>query len=313
MNIELLDLIIKAIDLAKDESNQELLLKLNQAKEILEADVETEPVVEVVTSQQFSSIDQSLFSPEGKVLLNLLQSDDWPEAVPDFLICSDTEDDKLERAEGILDYIGVDYQNKKVLDFGCGEGHVSLKVSEFSSDSLGYDIKSSGVLSWEQDGRYLLTTDFSKVESYGPYDLVILYDVLDHCEDPVALLKQVKSVCRPTTEIFVRCHSFMSRHGGHLYRQLNKAWVHFFFTAEELSLMGLESDIVQKCYFPIANQKKWFKSAELNIKSEDIIKGIVEDFFKKEEFKPRIKNIYKGDFPEWQMSQSFNDYVLTLQ
>lgn len=299
MNTELLDLINKTIDLAKD--NQDLLAKLNEAKQALE-----KPIVK---AQEVLPINK--LSSEAQALFNMLQSSEWPEAVPEFLICSETEEDKCERAEGILDYIDIELKDKKVLDFGCGEGHVSLKAAETSALSVGYDVKPSGAMTWEQKDKYLLTTDFSKVQNQGPYDLVILYDVLDHSEDPVAILKQVKSVCHSGSQIFVRCHSWMSRHGSHLYKQMNKAWVHLFFTAEELASMGLKPDIVQRYYFPMNHQHDWFKNADLKIKSEDVIKGIVEEFFKKPEIKSRLPNAFK-EFPEWQMSQSFNDYFLTL-
>ena len=74
----------------------------------------------------------------------------------------------------------------------------------------------------------------------------------------MALLNQVKSVCGPQTKIFTRCHSWMSRHGSHIYKQLNKAWVHLFFTEDELVKMGLKLDFTFKYFFPLKTQQNWF-------------------------------------------------------
>ncbi len=168
-------------------------------------------------------------------LQDLLKSDKWPEAVLEFQIADDTsEEDKTDRAEGIIDIlIEESLEGKRFLDFGCGEGHsVKYSSEENASVSVGYDIKSTGKLPWEQDGKFLLTTEFEKVLDKGPFDIVLIYDVLDHAEDPMDVLLKASSVLSPTGTIYLRCHPFSSRHGGHCYRKLNKAFVHLVFSEE---------------------------------------------------------------------------------
>jgi len=55
-------------------------------------------------------------------LVNLLNSKAWPHAVDPALICDiSSEQDKEDRAEGILDLIiDIHLENLKFLDFGCG-------------------------------------------------------------------------------------------------------------------------------------------------------------------------------------------------
>lgn len=243
-------------------------------------------------------------------LMELLNSDKWPEAVPSFLICKDTEEDKFERAEGILGYINENFKNKKLLDFGCGEGHVIKKNIFFG---VGYDVIQTGNLSWEKfENESLLTTDFKKVEEHSPYDFILLYDVLDHAENPVEVLNIVKTVSNKNTKIYVRCHPWMARHGGHLYKEKNKAYIHIIFTEAELATMGLYPDYKQKTYYPKAENKKWFDAAGLKIINQNTIQSIVEDFFKSPQILERLPTLDNKKFPEWQMSQSFNDYVLKL-
>jgi 2-polyprenyl-3-methyl-5-hydroxy-6-metoxy-1,4-benzoquinol methylase len=257
------------------------------------------------------NIDKTLFSSNVHPLLDLLASDEWPKAAPDFIICDDQkEDDKKERAEGILNWLDYDLKDKKFLDFGCGEGHVATEAKKRGADATGYDIVKSGNLAWE-DG--LLTTDFSKIFDQN-FDIIFLYDTLDHCEDPSAALKQVMSVSTEKTKIFVRFHSWMSRHGSHLYQEINKAWVHLFFTEEELKKLGANIKFVQKYYTPLITQKKWILENGFKITYEDITKCVVEPFFKKiesEEFLKIKKEIKK--FPDWQMSQTFNDYEIKIK
>lgn len=258
-------------------------------------------------------IDKSLFPDDTHFLLDLLQSNDWPLAAPKFLICNDTDKDKSDRAEGILNYMGENFTNRKFCDFGCGEGHVAKEVGKTSVLSVGYDIVKEGNLPWEttQDG-FTLTNNLDKVKESAPYDFILLYDVLDHSQNPVEVLQQVKSISNENTKVIVRCHSWMSRHATHLYQKINKAWIHLVFTEEELKLMGLEAPFTQKYFFPIGQQEGWFKAAGFSVVSSDVIKSEVEPFFRKPKIVSRLPMDKFKDFPEWQMSQSFNDYVLKL-
>jgi 2-polyprenyl-3-methyl-5-hydroxy-6-metoxy-1,4-benzoquinol methylase len=257
-------------------------------------------------------IDKSKLSPESKIMVDLLLSPQWPEAVQPFLICSDTEADKIERAEGIASYFEVDWNNKKILDFGCGEGHLAYHFQKQGAKSFGYDIIKTGALEWEAPTNTLLTTDFKKIKESKPFDYVILYDVLDHCTDPVATLKQIHEVCDQKTTLLVRCHSWMSRHGGHLYKKLNKAYIQLFFSPKELEIMGLVPETTQKYYFPILTHKEWFKNAGFMVVKEDVVQSFIEDFFRKKEMSDRLPNLWQGQYPEWQMSQAFNDYKLKI-
>ena len=144
--------------------------------------------------------------------------------------------------------------------------------------------------------------------------MVLLYDVLDHCIDPVEALNLVKSISSSDTEIHVRCHCWVSRHGGHLYKQLNKAWAHLFVTQDELDAMGIKTEFVQRYFYPIARQTKWFEAAGLLIKRSDVTKSHVErKFFNRQVLTSRLPNGFKNTLPIPQMEQTFNDYVLKMK
>lgn len=259
---------------------------------------------------------------EFDVLKKLLESSDWPEAVFEVQIADDNlEKDKEERAEGISDILLPILDNKKFLDFGCGEGHVAKYNSKFASLSVGYDIKNTkSPFVWEElNDHMLLTTDFKKVEEQGPYDAILIYDVLDHVENETMeqVLDKAKSVLTPEGTIYLRCHPWSGRHGGHAYKKLNKAFVHLVFTEEELSKLGIVVESNQKVTFPIKTYDTAIANVGLLKQSEaELDTQEVEDFF---EQNPLVKSRILKSFgleewsagsPKFQMSQCFLDYVL---
>jgi len=150
-------------------------------------------------------------------LKNLLNSPAWPAAVPPTALAN-TEEDKKERALSMHAWFTEELNGPvdgKILDFGCGEGHLVKHMKELNLNAVGYDIQQTGPFNWG-DGEPL-TTDFNRIKSGVPYQSIILYDVLDHVADPAATLAQVVSLCDKDTKIYVRFHPFISRHGGHLY------------------------------------------------------------------------------------------------
>lgn len=255
----------------------------------------------------------------------LLNSEDWPEAVPPYMICDESSElDKQKRAEGIISLvIDTDLKDKVVLDFGTGEGHIVEHLSimpEAPSKAVGYDIHRPDTVLWNNQNNFVLTTDFNAVVENGPYDVVILYDVLDHAEvdSPVDILKKIKSVMSPGAKLYIRNHPWCSRHGGHLYQKINKAFVHLIFSSEELIEMGYEESIPnQKVIHPRNMYKDWIDESGFNFKPPFISQTNVEDFFKKNILKQRLSKAWAKStdaaarqWPGYQMSQNFLDFIL---
>lgn len=259
---------------------------------------------------------------EFKKLQDLLNSEAWPEAVMEFQICDEnSEEEKMDRAEGIVDIlINQSLKDKRFLDFGCGEGHMAKYASAQGTVlSIGYDIVKSNnsKFKWEEkQENFLLTTDLEKVKSVGPYDAILIYDVLDHAQDPVQILKDAKSLLAENGTVYLRCHPWCGRHGSHLYRQINKAFIHLIFTDEELINMGYQADFNKKVFYPIGTYKKYIEDAGFAKKEPDVDTQDIEEFFRKNDLiKNRILRNFKtskwtkGE-PEWQMSQCFLDFIL---
>jgi 2-polyprenyl-3-methyl-5-hydroxy-6-metoxy-1,4-benzoquinol methylase len=263
-----------------------------------------------------------------KALIDLLNSNQWPPAVDPSLICDTrSEQDKEDRAEGILDLIiDISLENLKFLDYGCGEGHVINRSQLHKTKySVGYDIKKSD--RWEQwtlkDA--LLTDDWTKAKSFAPFNVVLMYDVIDHMlestEDVISRLKEIKQLLAPNGRVYVRTHPYCSRHGTHLYHQINKAYAHLVFTEEELDILGYKHEKTRKIIHPIGEYSHLFKSAGFRIHNgPSVIKeGVEKFFFSNQAVSDRIKSNYKnspearlraGHFPTFQLEQQFIDYIL---
>jgi len=257
---------------------------------------------------------------EFEELKKLLNDNSWPKAIPDPLICDvDSEEDKHLRASEILSFmVGEPLQNKKVLDYGCGEGHLAVQAAKSASLSIGYDLTAQGSAVWEeQNGNCLLTTDFSKIENER-FDVIVLYDVLDHSieEDPSSIIKKAVDLAAKGGVIHIRCHPWCGRHGGHLYQQTNKAFVHMVFTDDELQEMGYELEPVRKIVRPVIEYAKWFKDAGIaEIKPLGDYKDPERFFRRNPQVSNRLKKaigLKKDVFPKAQLRQSFLDYVVKV-
>jgi SAM-dependent methyltransferase len=280
-----------------------------------------------LVNELIASLDEHSLVKEGPKLKNhsefgllkgLLESSKWPEAVFSAQIADESsESDKMERAEGISDILLPPFLDKKFLDFGCGEGHVAKHVSKEAAFSVGYDIIPRGP-SWEnKNEKLLLTTDFEKVKNEGPYDIILIYDVLDHSqESPEELLLKAKSVLSQEGKIYLRCHPWTGRHGGHAYKKINKAFVHLVFEEKELSELGVVLDYNKKILRPINTYNKAIEDAGLKRSEPEVDTQEVEAFFEENSLiRNRILNslglaTWTSDTPAFQMSQCFLDYVL---
>lgn len=262
---------------------------------------------------------------EENQITNIINNANWPLAVENALIAN-SESDKNDRAAGIVFlFLNDDVTGKKILDFGCGDGNVSkVSADKGATMSVGYDVvKSNAWDSYTLAANLMLTTDFSQVVAAGPYDIVILYDVLDHTESPVGVLNQVKSVLKPQGQAQVRCHPWCSRHGGHTYRSMNKAFSHLFISHDAVVKFSGGNAPIQKVIHPKMTYQEWFTTAGFNIISAETVTDRVENFFKVDPIKSQITKLWKpspmpnfasgATFPDFPMSQSFIDYVVRIK
>jgi len=258
---------------------------------------------------------------ENKIT-EILNNDHWPAAIDSSQIVK-TDEDKSIRAEGII-YLFLNNVVKDIrfLDFGCGDGFVAKHAADQGAKvSVGYDLLwDEKWSSFPRMDNLKFLTDFSEVQAQGPYDSILFYDVLDHCADPVDVLVKAKSVLAEGGHVYARCHPWCSRHGGHIYRSLNKAYAHLFLKDAAVAKLSNNRHPVQKIIHPLHSYNTWFQAAGFRTVTTDIVKEEPEPFFaapgRAEVIKAWWKtswdsNLASGNvFPSFQMSQQFVDFSL---
>lgn len=245
-----------------------------------------------------------------KELINLIKSDDWPQAVDPDLIChQDSHNDQVIRAEGILEFcVDEEIDNKKFLDFGCGEGFVAEQALERSASiSVGFDIAPFQ----RKEIKAFCTNDWNKVREFAPFDVVLIYDVLDHCiENPVDLLLKIREVLQKSSTVYVRLHPWISRHGSHLYHDLNKAFLHLIAPKRLLKKIGAKELFTRQLNNPLEEYESWFENAGFDVVFKNVINEQVEEFFI--DFEKDFKKKLNSDKFIDRLKICFVDYVLRL-
>lgn len=293
----------------------QIIKSLYNFKKVLDGGNSTMDQLEVVSKAPTKEEIENFES-----LKKALMTDKWPEAVNPNLICQpDNENDKLERGRGIIELMVEDeLKGLKVLDYGCGEGQCVIIGSEYEPTiAVGYDIKSYDTWEKYKKDNTLYTTEFQTVIDNGPYDVIILFDVIDHVkeETPESVLMKVRGLLSENGKVYMRCHPFISKHGTHLYHSLNKAYVHLVFTPEELKQIipypKFSEDSIGVIY-PLRTYEKFIEDAGLDVVSRREMTSKVEPFFKIPKIAERIiKTAGTEAFPEFQMGLDFVDYVLS--
>lgn len=245
---------------------------------------------------------------------------DWPQAVqPNLIVSNRGEPEKQFRAlqvAGIInDIIGTTPRASRILDCGCGEGHIAKELAGCYESVVGYDIKEDD--NWQdKPDNLIFTTNKEQVATLGLYDLIVLYDVLDHVtgESPPTFMQWISSLLTNHGKVFVRTHPWTSRHGGHLYESVNKAYLHLALTPDELIQAGIQPKFIVQVTRPLATYQEWFKSAGLNIKSRRIQAEPPEDYFKGPILKRIINTTWKGNIDAESarkiMTNQFIDFLL---
>lgn len=245
----------------------------------------------------------------------LITSGTWPLALPESqMVREGIEEDKIERANHIISNLFSPPKGQRILDYKCKEGHVVLEAvkKHDATFASGYDDEKQ---EWPKQDRTLFTDNWEKIKEKGPYDTILMMDVLDHEENPLETLNKVKQVKTSSGEIFVRCHPWTSRHATHLYHDRNLAYLHLVFTEKELVTLGLLGKPTKKITDPEKTYATWFKEVGLTIEHEEVHTQEVDTFFLKENIlSRRIKenwpNRNGGVFPREYLEIQFIDYFL---
>jgi SAM-dependent methyltransferase len=68
-------------------------------------------------------------------------------------------------------------------------------------------------------------------------DVVILHDVIEHCADPVAVLREARRIVKPSGSILISFMPWGAAYGAHTWSTLPVPWAHLFYPKSVLAEM----------------------------------------------------------------------------
>jgi hypothetical protein len=131
--------------------------------------------------------------------------------------------------------------------------------------------------------------------------------VLDHLAgDPVEWLTTLRDLMATAGRAYVRCHPWVSRHGGHGYHGLNRAYCHLLLGEDELRRLGWDGEVPARKVSNPKTYRTWFEAAGLRVVAERPVTAPPEKFFRIPQIAKRLQ-----PYEEW-LDVLFVDYLLCL-
>lgn len=150
--------------------------------------------------------------------------------------------------------IFTNFNDKSILDFGCGEGQFTLAISREvpSARVVGLDIQNRFAKAIEE-GKKRKITNFnfilgnSKSLKDESFDYVFSHDSFEHFEDPKEVLNEMIRVLKPGGYLLIKFGpTWMGPFGRHMFNVFRKdrPWMHLIIP--EKSVMRIYSVIKRK-------------------------------------------------------------------
>ncbi len=155
-------------------------------------------------------------------------------------------------------------ENKSVLDFGCGAGGFLLRARDITSKACGIEVESRLAAHFSERGLDVRRelSDFEET-----FDVITLFHVLEHFQDPSQLLKQLAEKLKPGGQIVVEVpnsrDALLTLYQSEAFSRFTYWSCHLFlFNASTLKDLadksGLKVDYVQHVQrYSLANHLHW--------------------------------------------------------
>jgi len=164
---------------------------------------------------------------------------------------------KIKNTNFITDFIGntiypyhtwitkglINYSSS-ILDIGCGDGNLLLKLNKFGFKNLtGVDPFISKTITYNDR---LIIHKKSVYELIGLYDFIMLHHSFEHMDDPVGVFQEIYRLLKPGSTVLIRiplASSFAWRKYGRYWVQLDAPRHFFLHTIKSISLLAEKTDL----------------------------------------------------------------------
>ena len=128
------------------------------------------------------------------------------------------------------------HAGKRILDFGCATGGYCLELKRLGFECVGVDINEEYIKIAQQKGVEAHLIKDRLPFSDNSFDTVIMFELLEHVEDPDGILKEAKRVAKKNILITVpNCEGFeVLRNYGLTYEHFLELDHISFFTKDSL-------------------------------------------------------------------------------
>jgi 2-polyprenyl-3-methyl-5-hydroxy-6-metoxy-1,4-benzoquinol methylase len=145
-------------------------------------------------------------------------------------------------------------QPLRVLDFGCGWGQFLAAAALFGAEAYGVDRDADRLRGAARSGlRLAPSLDDLPAELVGRFDVVTLFQVLEHLEEPRAVLEAARRWLRPSGVLILEtpdCTGVTGFHSIEDYRDINPLAHINAFTPETLTNIAVRSGYRPLRYLP---------------------------------------------------------------
>jgi 2-polyprenyl-3-methyl-5-hydroxy-6-metoxy-1,4-benzoquinol methylase len=101
-----------------------------------------------------------------------------------------------ERYSYIIDRLGLDAKQIRVLDVGCGAGLFLSYLKDRGVSARGLEVFPRAVRFCRERGLDVGDTSLAD-EPNAAYDVIVMFDVLEHLDDPIGLVSTVRQKLKP--------------------------------------------------------------------------------------------------------------------
>jgi len=111
-----------------------------------------------------------------------------------------TKDDDKRR----FNFLKREIKDKKVLDFGCGNGGFLLNAKKITKKVAGIELQKS-LVAFHAEKDLEVFTDIERIpeDSHYEFDFITMFHVLEHIKNPIELLQKLGSKLAPKGQIII--------------------------------------------------------------------------------------------------------------